>query len=199
MYHELLTRKAWLATGGHQTDLPSESTYSSVVSRDSVCIAFTLAALNDLDVLATDVHNAYLNAPTKEHVYTIAGGPEVGHAISGCPVLILRALYMYGLKSIGARWKNHMAQTLGDEGFHSTLADPNVEMIPRRKPNRDMDDLLASPDRKSSTASKVWPNRVNLQLTLETSRRQENYRTGKPPNERCVVHQTSTPPRPRLP
>ena len=63
-----LTRKARLVAGGHQTDVPSESTYSSVVSRDSVRIAFTLAALNDLDVLAADVQNAYLNAPTKERV-----------------------------------------------------------------------------------------------------------------------------------
>ncbi len=54
-----LTRKACLVAGGHMTDPPKESTYSSVVSRDSVRIAFTLAALNDLDILAADVQNAY--------------------------------------------------------------------------------------------------------------------------------------------
>ena len=41
--------------GGHQTDAPSESTYSSVVSRNNVRTAFTLAALNDLNVWAADV------------------------------------------------------------------------------------------------------------------------------------------------
>jgi hypothetical protein len=61
-----LTRKARLVAGGHQTDVPDESVYSSVVSRDSVRIAFTIAALNDLEVLAADVQNAYLNAPTNE-------------------------------------------------------------------------------------------------------------------------------------
>ena len=50
-----LTRKARLVAGGHQTDPPKESTYSSVVSRDSIRIAFTLEALNDLDVLSADV------------------------------------------------------------------------------------------------------------------------------------------------
>jgi len=45
------------------TNPPSAITYSSVVSRDSVRIAFLLAALNEIDLLATDIGNAYLNAP----------------------------------------------------------------------------------------------------------------------------------------
>ena len=56
---------------------PKDMTYSSVVTRNSIRIAFTLAALNDLDVLSTDVQNAYLNAPMKEKVYMMAG-PEFG-------------------------------------------------------------------------------------------------------------------------
>ena len=43
------------------------------VSGNSIRIAFTLAALTDLNVLSADVQGAYLNAPTKEKVYTIAG------------------------------------------------------------------------------------------------------------------------------
>jgi hypothetical protein len=50
-----LTRKARLVAGGHQTDPPKESTYSSVVSGNSIRIAFTFAALNDLDVLSANV------------------------------------------------------------------------------------------------------------------------------------------------
>ena len=67
------TRKARFVAGGHMTNPPTSLTYSSVVSRDSVRIAFLLAALNDIDILAADVGNAYLNAPTKEKVYTTAG------------------------------------------------------------------------------------------------------------------------------
>ena len=42
------TRKAGFVAGGHTTDTPSSITYSSVVSRDSVRLAFLIAGLNDL-------------------------------------------------------------------------------------------------------------------------------------------------------
>ena len=67
------TRKARLVAGGHLTDPPTEMTYSSVVSRESVRIAFLIAALNDLELIMSDVGNAYLNAPTKEKVCSTAG------------------------------------------------------------------------------------------------------------------------------
>ena len=53
-----LTRKIWLVAGVHNTNPPKYSTYASVVSRDSVRVAFTVAALNGLDVLCDDVQNA---------------------------------------------------------------------------------------------------------------------------------------------
>ncbi len=124
-----LTRKARFVAGGHQTDPPKESVYSSVVSRDSVRIAFLIAALNDLEVLSADIQNAYLNAHTKERVYTIAG-PEFGKD-QGRPVLIVRALY--GLKSSGARFRDHVAHTLREGGFVSSQGDPDVWMRPATK------------------------------------------------------------------
>jgi hypothetical protein len=129
-----LTRKARFVAGGHQTETPKESTYSSVVSRDSVRIAFIIAALNDLEILAADVQNAYLNAETKEKVYTIAG-LEFGPENVGRPVMIVRALY--GLKSSGARWRDHMAATIREAGFFNCLADPDVWMRPAVKPTGD--------------------------------------------------------------
>jgi hypothetical protein len=68
-----LVLKARFVAGGHQTNTPKESVYSSVVSRDSVHLAFLIAVLNDLEILLADVQNAYLNAPTKAKIYTIAG------------------------------------------------------------------------------------------------------------------------------
>jgi hypothetical protein len=47
------TRKARLVAGGHLTDPPAAITYASDVSRESVRIAFLVAALNDLDMMAT--------------------------------------------------------------------------------------------------------------------------------------------------
>ncbi len=65
-----LVRKARLVAGGHLTAPPSDSVYSSVITRESVQIMFTIAALNDLDLLGADIQNAYINAPTKE-IYQI--------------------------------------------------------------------------------------------------------------------------------
>ena len=59
---ENFRRKSRLVAGGHLTDTLSSLTYSSVVSRDSVRIALTVAALNGLNVLACDIQNAYLTA-----------------------------------------------------------------------------------------------------------------------------------------
>ena len=144
-----LVRKARFVAGGHQTDPPADSVFSSVVTRDSVRIGFLAAALNDLDILSADVQNAYLNAETKEKVYTVAG-LEFGRHNLGRPVLIVRALY--GLKSSGARWRDHMAATLREGGFTGCRADPDVWMRPAVKPNGDkyyeyvlcyVDDILA--------------------------------------------------------
>ena len=58
--------KARLVANGNETGAPASSTYASVVSRESVRIALTLAALNGLEVKTSDVENAYLTAPTTE-------------------------------------------------------------------------------------------------------------------------------------
>ena len=79
-----LTRKARLVAGGHKhRDVPSYTTYSSVVSRDSVRLMFMIAALNGLSVLAGDVGNAYLNAPCKEKVYVQVSSDLFGPENSG--------------------------------------------------------------------------------------------------------------------
>jgi hypothetical protein len=51
--------------------------YASVVSIESVRIALTLVALNDLDVMMGDIENAYLTVPITEKVWTVIG-PEFG-------------------------------------------------------------------------------------------------------------------------
>ena len=107
--------------------MPSSITYSSVVSRDSVRIAFLVAALNDLDVMSADIDNAYLNAPIKERIWTVAG-PEFGTE-QGAVFIITRALC--GLKSAGAAWRSFFAQALTQLDFRPTryLNAPNKERI----------------------------------------------------------------------
>ena len=53
------TRKARFVAGGHMTDAPLSITYSSVVSRESVKIAFLIAALNNLEIMSCDIGNVY--------------------------------------------------------------------------------------------------------------------------------------------
>ena len=117
-----LTRKARFVAGGHTTDTPLSITYSSMVSRDSVRLAFLIASLNDLDVLAGNVTNAYLTASCREKIW-FEGGIKTGED-HGKVLIVTRALY--GLKSSGAAWRADLAATLRDLKFTSTQADPDV-------------------------------------------------------------------------
>ena len=51
---------------GHRTPDPTTSAYTGVVSRESVRVALTYAALMNLDAMAADIHDAYLQAPSSE-------------------------------------------------------------------------------------------------------------------------------------
>ena len=60
------TRKACYVAGVHTTGSPSSITYSSLVSRYTIIIVFTLVDLNDVDIRAADIGNAYLNVKCQE-------------------------------------------------------------------------------------------------------------------------------------
>jgi hypothetical protein len=130
---ENFRRKARFVAGGHTTETPAAMTYSSVVSRDSVRIALLIAALNDLDVLACDIQNAYLCADCRERIWTRAG-IEFGDE-EGTPMLVIKALY--GLRSSGAAFRALLADTLVKLGYKSSYADPDVWMRPAVKKNGD--------------------------------------------------------------
>eukprot|EP00957_Ditylum_brightwellii_P140758 10722354-Ditylum_brightwellii.AAC.1 len=87
-----LVQKARLVASGHTTDAP------------------------------TDIGNAYLNAPCREKIYTVAV-PEFGTE-EGTIFIVVHALY--GLKSAGTSWRSFFSQTLVIEmGFKSTHGDPD--------------------------------------------------------------------------
>ena len=67
------TRKARMVENGATIDVLIHNTYSYVVSRESVFIAFLIMALNELYILATDVTSAYNNAPCHEKIFTMSG------------------------------------------------------------------------------------------------------------------------------
>jgi hypothetical protein len=123
-------QKARLVTGGHQTKAPATITYASVVSRETVHLALTIASLNDLEVKVGDVLNAYITTPVKEKVWIVLG-PEVGHD-AGKSAIIVRALY--GLKSAGAASQAHLASFMCQMGYTSCKADPNLWLKAMTRP-----------------------------------------------------------------
>ena len=128
---ENFRRKARMVAGGHTTTAPASITYSSVVSRDSVRIALTIAALNDLKVLSCDIQNAFLCATNREKIWTRAG-PEFG---SDCGKIMIVVRALYGLKSAGAAFRALLAETLHDIGYVPSRADPDVWLRPGVKPD----------------------------------------------------------------
>ena len=85
-------------------------------------LAFLIAGLNDLDVLAGEVTNALLNASCRERIW-FQGGVESSEDI-GKGLIVTRALY--GLKSSGAAWRADLAAKLCDMKFTSLQANPDV-------------------------------------------------------------------------
>ncbi len=104
------------------TQTPSTLTYSLVVSRDSVRIALTVAALNQSDILVCDIEGAYLTAKCRERIY-VKAGPEFG---SEQDSIMIVKMALYGLKSSGAALRSKLAGVLDDLGYRPSYADPDV-------------------------------------------------------------------------
>jgi hypothetical protein len=124
-------RKARFVARGDTTDAPHVMTYATVVSREFVRIALTLAALNDLDGMMGDIENSYLTAPITEKIWTVIG-PEFGDD-AGKRVLIVRALC--GLKSAGAAFRNHLESCMDHLGWKPCLADQDLWMKEETRPD----------------------------------------------------------------
>ena len=131
MTHE---RKAkWIKDeDGHRTPGPSWPTYAGVVSRESVRIGLTYAALNGLAVCGADIHNAYLQAPSSEKHYIICGEEFVYENV-GKKAIIIRVLYVG--KSAGADYWRHFRKAMNEMGFASCQADVDVWLLPGTKAN----------------------------------------------------------------
>ena len=65
------TRKVQWVKNGHLTPDLEDLKYPGVVSCESVRIALTYDALHKTQVLAADIRNTYLQAPTSENRYII--------------------------------------------------------------------------------------------------------------------------------
>ena len=126
-------RKARFVANGTKTQDLTSTNFAGVVLRDTVRIALTYAALNGLEVMSSDILNAYLQAPISEKYWTICG-LEFGPELEGCKVHIVRALY--GCKSAGRDFWNHLRECMEMLGYSPCLADPDLWMrLVRREGN----------------------------------------------------------------
>ena len=107
---------------GNWTGPPDTDIYSGVVLIDSIRTAFLIAELNDLEVMAADVENAYLHNYTKEKIYTVAG-PEFKE-LQGLILICVKSLY--GLKTSMGRWHEALSKTLWLIGFQTSKVDPDL-------------------------------------------------------------------------
>jgi hypothetical protein len=124
-------KKARLVALGNRTQTPATLTYSSVVSRDSVRIALTAAALNELDMLVCDIGGAHLTAKCHKKVW-VEAGPEFGSEAGN--IMIVK-MALCGLKSSGAAFRSKLAGVLlYDLNYWPSLADPDVWLRAATKP-----------------------------------------------------------------
>ena len=84
-----------------------------------------LAELNDLQVCAADIGNAFLYGRTRERV-VIQAGREFGPKVAGRLMIIDKGLY--SLKSSSARFHEHFSAKLRTMGYLPSKADPDFWM-----------------------------------------------------------------------
>ena len=87
---EDFNRKAFLVAGGHMTNAPGTKTYSSVVTRETLHITLTMAALYYQEVKAADILSTYVMTPNHEKIWTVLD-PQFGDD-AGKSAVIVRSL-----------------------------------------------------------------------------------------------------------
>ena len=114
--------KARLVANGNFMGPITKANYSGVVLLQSIRLIAFISKLNELELWAADISNAYLMFYMDEKVCIIAG-PEFS-SLEGHLLIIVRALY--GLKFSGVCWHVRMSQVLIDMGFKPYHMDPDA-------------------------------------------------------------------------
>jgi hypothetical protein len=105
-------------------EFPSMRTNTRRPSHTMSCWTLSRRIKNGLDLWATDIGNAYLEAKTSELLFIIAS-PEFGD-LEGHMLIIYKALY--GLCSSGLHWHECFSTCLRDMGFFPCKAEPDIWM-----------------------------------------------------------------------
>ena len=87
-------------------------------------IALTLAALNDLPVKVAEIHNTYITAPVTKKIWKVLDHEFVEDA--GRKSIVVCDLY--GLKSKGSAFRNHLSECINHFGFLLCPSDLDLLM-----------------------------------------------------------------------
>ena len=123
--------KARLVADGHLTPEPVESIYSVVVSLRNLKLVIFLGKLNNLELWGADIGNAYLEAPTEEKLYIVAGSEFEDWE----RYILTFSKALYGLKSSGKRWAETLHDILIDMEFIPSGADQCIWLKKNEKLN----------------------------------------------------------------
>ena len=115
-------RNTRYVAGGQTPCHASSILYYRVVSRHSIIIAFTLSSLNDVEIRAADICNAYLNKRCRKKIWTVAGTEFGSEKVK--VMLVVRTLYV--LKSYSTAWRQLLAQTLRGLCYISPKTDTDI-------------------------------------------------------------------------
>ena len=110
---DIIQKDRWVKDG-HCTPYLKTSIYAVIVSRESIHIILTHAALHLTPVMAADICSAYLQATTYEKQYIFCG-PEFGLENVGKRTKIMWDLYLG--KSVGSDFWHHLCSCMSHLGF----------------------------------------------------------------------------------
>ena len=102
------------------TDAEGHNCFASTIRLEHVRLQVFLAALNKVEILSGDIGTAYLNARTKEKIWTTLG-VEFGDK-EGMNAEVVKALY--GLKTSGNAFYMHLCDAMKKLGFSQSKLDP---------------------------------------------------------------------------
>ena len=114
--------------GGHVTEADDQDRYASTVCLEHIRLQIFLLALNKCKIVGGDIGSAYLNAFTKEKIWSILG-IEFGENMKDRVVQVVKALY--GLKTSANAWFLHLSESLSNLGFKQSKIDSALWYKPR--------------------------------------------------------------------
>lgn len=127
---EDLRSKARLVIQGFKVNPRILMTKASMVKGISVRLLDVIAHRDNLINFCGDISNAFLQAPTKEKVFTTCDGPEWGD-YCGIVAIIQKALY--DLTTSAHQWRQYFADFIRSLGFHPVRYDRDVWLCLRKK------------------------------------------------------------------